>query len=123
MDTVSIFDVIILLSGVYVFYSAIIMKKTGTITSGVFITKDVSVNSNSDVPGFIQYMFIRGIFLGIVAMLCGVVGLMNDSVSGLTIIHYVLLLISFLSVCYFSWVTVKAQKKFIAHDYSKKRKK
>lgn len=81
MDTMNIFDLLILGCGIYLVYSALTMKKTGKIAAGVLLSKDVDADKIKDKAGFIQYMFSKLLGLGILTCVAGAWGLIAPKLN------------------------------------------
>lgn len=113
MDTMNIFDLLICLSGIYMIYTAWIMKKTGKITTGVFISKDVDVDQIRDKEGFIKYMFGKVLFMGIATCIIGGVGMITARLNGSEYIMLIGVLCFMIILILFALATHKARKKFI----------
>lgn len=71
-----VFDVIILLLGIYLIISAVKMKKSGEI-SGLFLSSQEQLQCK-DKRGFASFLFPRVMVLGGVAASFGIQGMCND---------------------------------------------
>lgn len=109
----SIFDLLIAGSGLYLIYTAIMMKKHGQIKAGVIVSKDVNVDKIRDKEGFIRYMYGKVLLIGVLATLVGIVSLVNTKLNGpdyVTVIGAVGYLVV---LGIFAATSMKARKKFI----------
>lgn len=113
MEGLNIFDILIALSGVYLIYEAVRMKRTGDITGGVIVSKEVDVNNIRDKEGFIKYMFGKVFAMGILALIVGVVGMINSWLKGPVFLSLIGVLAYLAVLILFAVASVKARKKFI----------
>ncbi len=109
----SIFDLLIAGCGLYLIYTAISMKKHGQVKAGVIVSKDVDVEKIRDKAGFIQYMYGKVLLIGILAVLVGVISLVNTKLGGPDIISILSVIGYLIVLVVFAVATVKARKKFI----------
>ena len=116
MGDVNIFDLLITLSGVYLIYTAVIMKKSGKITGGVIVSKDVEVDKIKDKDGFIKYMYGKVLLLGILTCIVGAVGIVNNKLHGPVIISFIGVICYLVMLVLFAAATVKAKKRYMEQD-------
>lgn len=106
-------DVFIAFCGAYLIYSAVDMKKTGSLKQGVMVRKDADLSKADDIPGFIAYMYTKTIAAGVGTFLCGIVGVANDLYGGLGLVQLVMTIVFFVMIVAFGIMTAKAQKKYL----------
>ena len=106
-------DVFIAFCGGYLVYSAMDMKKTGSLKQGVMVRKDADLSKAKDIPGFIAYMYMKTIVVGICTLICGIVGIVNDIYGGFGMVQLVMTFVFFFAIVIFGIMTAKAQKKFL----------
>lgn len=75
MGSVNIFDILIILCGLYMIYTAVIMKIKGRITPGIVVSKDVDTKKIRDKEGFIGYMFGKVLLMGVLTSAIGGFGI------------------------------------------------
>lgn len=112
MDVMTIFNVIIVIFGIYMVIAALKMKKSGEISSAVITREEIA--SCRDKRGFIDFMYWREAVFGGIVSLMGVLGLINDFVVSLgkfSLIQMVLFLGAFF---WFQYQLRAARKKFLA---------
>lgn len=109
----NIFDILIIVSGLYLIYAAVIMKKDGIITSGVLISKDMNPDQIRDKEGFIKYMFVKVLALGILTCLVGGVGFLSSKMDGAAWISFVGIGLYFVVLIFFLVAANKAKKLFV----------
>lgn len=102
-----IFDVVILIYGGYTIYSALNMKRTRRLNS--FLTGSDSTSSIRDVQGYIDYIFGRILVMGGMAVIFGIVGLINDYVTPIPNVLRAMVLL-FLTVCVWFYVSINRAK-------------
>lgn len=113
MGTTNIFDILIVISGLYMVYTAFIMKSSGKITSGVLLSKDVDVDKIRDKNGFIKYMFGKVLLLGVLTSMIGIGGII---ITRLNAPSYFLLIgigCFIIVLILFTLASFKAKKLFI----------
>ena len=99
MGNINIFDLLIGASGVYLIYTALTMKKTGEIKAGVLVSKEMDAGRIKDKDGFINYMYVKTMILGVLSIAYGLAGIIDERLQVLGPIKYILLL-AFLAVFY-----------------------
>ena len=82
MGNVNIFYLFILASGVYLIYTAVMMKRTGEIKAGVIVSKEMDVDKMKDKKGFINYMFGKVLLAGVLIVLSAAVNLAGAGQNG-----------------------------------------
>lgn len=71
-------DILFIISGVYLIFTAVMAKKKGNIVSSVMLGKDVSENDITDKAGFIEYMYKKILLAGIMIIAAGIIHIVND---------------------------------------------
>lgn len=71
-------DVLFVLSGIYMIYTAYRAKSKGDIAGNIMLGKDMSENDIVDKAGFISYMYKRIIPAGIMVIVAGMMHMVND---------------------------------------------
>ncbi len=108
-----ILDVFMAFFGGYLVYAAVKMKQTGELAKGIMVSKDADLSKAKDIPGYVQYMYGKTILMGVCALVCGAVGVLNDLYGGLTMVQLVMAVVFFIVVVGFGVMTSKAQKKYL----------
>lgn len=70
----SFMDVVIMACGVYLIYGGMTMKITKTIPP-MLLGKNIDIKKAKDVPGYIARMFVPTLVVGVLTILCGIVGI------------------------------------------------
>ncbi len=111
MDSNSLFvivDGMVMLCGIYVVYLYIVMVTTGKLTQNVLMPKDINIKKCKDVRGFIKYMGWKQLLFGVIAIICGGLGIVQDYMNA---IHPVLYLGSIaVFVIYAVWYSMNIKK-------------
>lgn len=102
-----LFDVMILMYGLYTIYSSVVMKRTGKLGSWFTGAFGSSVR---DVRGYIDYIYGRTLVMGAAAVLFGLAALVNDYAMPIAKVMQALILL-FLTVCVWFYVTVSRAKR------------
>lgn len=113
MNTTNIFDLLIALSGAYLIYAAVIMKKDGKIVSSILPGKDVEANKMKDKEGFIKYMFGKLLLLGVLTLAAGIISMINTELGGPVYISLIGVVVVLTVLIVFSVSLTKARKMFI----------
>lgn len=106
-------DGIIAFFGLYLIYCAVNMKKTGELAKGIMVKKDADLSKAKDIQGYIEYMYVRTIVMGICTCICGLIGIYNDTHGGLGKVYFGVVIVFFVAIVIFGCVTAKAQKKYL----------
>lgn len=106
-----IFDLIILIYGVYSMVSTVKMKKSGE--PGKWLIGEIPVNKMKDADGFINSMYVKTMVLGVVSVIYGIIGIIDDLVKNLGPVKDVLLLAFLVFFIVFCVLLQKAKKKYI----------
>ena len=77
-DFYLIMDMLISAAGVYVVVQYIMMIKSGKVQQNMLLPKDVDAKKCKDPAGYIKYIGSRQLVFGLAAVLCGVLGLIQD---------------------------------------------
>lgn len=109
-DIMSVFDVILIVYGLYTMYSAFMMKRTGV--PGKWLISEDEATKCRDMKGFIDEMFVKTILFGAVAILYGALTTLNRMKLALPYFDTVCIIV-FLVFCALYMVALnKAKKKF-----------
>lgn len=111
MDVMTIFDVVILLFGVYMVGAALKMKKTGEISSAVITPEEIAKCRHK--KEFIDFIYWKEAAFGVLVALVGGLGIINDqvvSLGGFNVIEMLVFLAAFL---WFQSELRKAREKFL----------
>lgn len=109
-DIMSVFDVILIVYGIYTMYSAFMMKKTGV--PGKWLMGEQDTSKCRDLRGFVDEMTVKTVLFGASAVLYGVISTVNRMKLGIRALDAVCIIV-FLAVCAFYVVGLnRAKKKF-----------
>jgi hypothetical protein len=106
-----LFDVIILMYGLYMVYSGYQMKKTHQ-PPNILINQTELVGAK-DVKGFCEAMFKPLVSFGMLAVLYGIVGFINDKYTDQPMVNFVSVALFLIMCVWFLRVNRANQKKYI----------
>lgn len=89
MEFYVLMDIIIIIFGGYIIYQYVLMKKDGTIKASMLLPKDLNVKRCKDVQGYIQFIGPKQLAFGVTALICGVIGLVQDMTGWNSMIVYI----------------------------------
>lgn len=105
-----IFDVLVFLYGIYTVYSAIVMKRTGQLSS--WFRASGQERPIRDIRGYIDYIYGRTIVMGVIAALFGVAGFVNDYIKAIPDIMKAMMMLFLTVVIWFYAIMSSAKRKF-----------
>lgn len=109
----SLLTIFLFLAGLYLVYMTIKMKSTGTIPKGMINSK-INLERAKDIPGFINYMYIRGLIAGVVISIFGAINIWDDLIYELNPIVMFIAQFGYAGIIiYYAVISVKAQNKFL----------
>ena len=108
----NLIDIVCIMSGGYLAYSAFSMKSKGEIIANVVLNKAVNENSIKDKEGFIDYIYGKLLLIGIIIILSGVVDVVNLNMGGSSIVSIIALIVFAVSLVAYGKVTKTALDKF-----------
>ena len=108
MTLTIIINTMVILLGLYVFFTAIQMKSRGKIAN--WMCKHVIMTPESDKDGFIKEMFFKTIYLGFIMVIYGIYGLIGDIISTLPKSSWIHLLLILILLAYFYLLAVAKTK-------------
>lgn len=110
---INVMNFIYILSGAYLTYAGVVMKTQGKIVENVVLSKGIDEKAIRDKEGFIQYLHIRLVVIGIVIILTGIVNFISDYMGGGSgIMGWVTFVIFGAALVAYAKVTSKALKKY-----------
>lgn len=109
----NLMNIMIFACGAYTIYSAIIMMTKGEIKKWLLGDK-TDIKKCRDVPGFINYIAVKTLILGIFVLIFSIIGFVNtffialekELLIGATVILFIFLVI-------FSFIYIRARKKYL----------
>ena len=106
-----LFDLIIFCYGVYLIYSGYQMRKTHQ-PSNLIINQTDLVGAR-DPKGFCEAMFKPLVIFGMIAILYGIVGFLNDKFLNEPIVNSVSIALFLILCLLFMWVSKKNRAKYL----------
>ena len=107
----NIFDLAIILGGVYIMYYAVQMKIADKIKVGVIIPPDVNVKAMKDREGFKTYSYPRHLAQGVLLIALGVVGIFLD-LMGRSDLHVIIYIVALVVLLAGNYLIEKGKKKY-----------
>lgn len=74
----SLVDMVVVACGVYVIFLCLEMKLTGKLKQNMLMPKGLDVKRCRDVEGYIRTIVMKQLLLGVFAIGCGILGLLQD---------------------------------------------
>lgn len=111
MDVMLIFDIILVVFGLYMVGAALQMKKQGRISSVILTPEEIAKCKNP--TGFITYMYGRETVFGGVIAVMGMIGLLNDLILELSFYNVIEMLLFLGVFLWFQGELRKARVKFV----------
>ena len=111
MNTDSIYalmDAVILGSGVYIIYLYLVMVKSGKLRKSMLLPQNLDVSKCRDVAGFIRFTGTKQLIFGVIALLCGIIGLVQDFTQKIGAVPYIIVIMLFF--VYALWFGLQIKK-------------
>ncbi len=99
--------------GVYLIYSCIQMKNTGEIPK-MMINNKINLERAKDIPGYINYMYVRTIVFGIIICIISAILIAAEYVTFDPLFLIIVQFLYFAIIILYTVRTVKAQNKFLS---------
>lgn len=112
-STFGFMDILIILSGAYLVYTSVQMKRTGEISS-LIVGKGFDLKKAIDVNGYIEYMYLKSIIMGVVVMAGGGVNYLNDNYWNIPNFNLIICGVFLAVIAIYGKIATDAQKKFLA---------
>lgn len=111
----SFIDLLCIIGGGYLVYAGAVMKTQGKIVSNVVMNKGADESALRDKEGFIQYLYLKLIIVGVVVMLAGAANIVNDLTMKSAILATVLNCVFAAAIIVYAVFINKALKKFLKY--------
>ena len=108
-----IIDALCVASGVYLVYTAIVMKVQGKIISNVVLNKGRDESAIRDKEGFIRFLYGKLILVGILVMLAGAANMINFHMIGSGIITLISTILFAAAIAGYGVAVNKALRKYV----------
>lgn len=113
MDSMFVFlDIIVLGCGFYILYAYYLMKVKGEVKENLLLSPATPIKRCKDKGAYIAYMGPRLLSVGIGALVCGGLGVVNDYTNFMGSWYLLLTLAFLVLVVWFAMAIKKAAKKF-----------
>ncbi|MFA9375711.1 MAG: hypothetical protein ACERKZ_03040 [Lachnotalea sp.] len=107
-------DGIILACGVYMLYSAYLMKTKGELKVGWLVSKNIDLERSKDVSGYIKYMYMKVIAFAICTIVYGGIGVYSTYFTSLGMIQGIAFGLFFVMVIWFAFISARATKTYLS---------
>ncbi len=104
----SLVDMLVVGCGLYVIYLCMEMKTKGKIRETMLLPRGLKVKNCKDVAEYIRRTWLKQLILGLLALGCGVAGLLQDLAGIVNSVVYLLCLLVF--ILYAVWYTTYMKK-------------
>jgi threonine/homoserine/homoserine lactone efflux protein len=105
--------VIIAAGGLYIIYLTYMMMKSGQLKENALLPKGTDIGKCKDAAGYIRYMGPKQIVFGVMALACGVIGVVHDYTGAVNAYVYLACIaIMVIYLIYYSIQSKKAMKLF-----------
>lgn len=112
-STFGLMDIIIALSGAYLIYSAVKMKRTGEIGSAL-VGNGYDLKKARDLQGYIAYMYPKSILMGAVVMLSGGVDYLNMAYWNIPYFTPIVCAVFLVIIIGYGKISVDAQDRYLS---------
>lgn len=106
-------DILIVLSGAYLIYSSVQMKRTGEVSSAI-VGNGYDLKKAKDPQGYIDYMYLKSIIMGVVVMAGGGLDYLNDAYWNIPNMNLIVCGVFLVIIVVYGKITMDAQKKYLA---------
>lgn len=110
--TFGFMDILIVFCGAYLIYISVQMKRTGEINSSI-VGKRIDMKKAKDPQGYIDYMYLKTIIMGIIVMASGALNYLNDNYWDIPNFGVIASGVFFVVIIIYGKILVDAQKKFL----------
>ncbi len=108
-----IIDLLVIVCGIYIIVQYIMMTRSGTIRQNMLMPRDLQIKKCKDVDGFIQAVAGKQLILGISALICGAVGVIEDSRTSPNVVISFIIMVVFVVLCFwYGFASKKAIEEF-----------
>ena len=114
MISFTFIDFVIIAVGRYIIDASIQMKRTEDISNSALVGKEKKKKKAVDPQGYIDYIYMKAIMIGVVSILGGVLDIVNEKYLHIPYLGIVSSVIIFLVLIAYCVVASKAQKKFLS---------
>lgn len=100
--------------GIYILYTAWLMKTKGELKSGWLVSKNIDLSKSRDKEGYMSYMFCRIVIFAFFTLSYGMLGMYDMYVASLGNVMTAAILIYFVILVWFAIETVRSSNKYLA---------
>lgn len=107
------------LIGLYSFYFAFSMKKTGTIKAGWMVSRNIQLTECKNIPGYIDYAYPKTMIFGSIVVIMGILLMIGAAVS-FHAISAISILVLVVTYFVYSSMMSRAQKEYLTKSLKKR---
>lgn len=112
-NTFRFMDILIILCGAYLVYSSVQMKRTGEVSSAI-VGKGYDLKKAKDLKGYIEYMYLKSVILGVIVMVSGAANYLNGKYWNIPNFDLVVCAVFLVIIIVYSKIAIDAQKKYLS---------
>lgn len=112
-NTFRFMDILITLCGAYLVYSSVQMKRTGEVSSAI-VGKGYDLKKAKDLKGYIEYMYLKSVILGVIVMVSGAANYLNGKYWNIPNFDLVVCAVFLVIIIIYSKIAIDAQKKYLS---------
>jgi len=113
----NVFDILVIVCGLYMAYCAVMMKTKGRINSGVVMSRGIDENQIKDKEGFISYIWWKLLIVGLLCSASGIFNMVYQSVAESSeqyvLIQIIVNAVFFVLLIVYGIIVARAQKKYL----------
>ncbi len=126
-STFGFLDIILAVSGIYLIYTAVQMKRTGEINNSVMVGKGYDLKKAKDLKGYIEYMYLKTIIMGVLIIVSSALDYMNENYWKIPYFSIGIYVVFWVLIIVYGKLSTDAQKKYLSPasqmpKYGKKKK-
>lgn len=106
-------DILIIFTGAYLIYAALQMKRTGEISTSL-VGKGFDLKKAKDPKGYIEYMYLKSIIMGIAVIIGGAADYLNEKYWRIPYLNLVVCGVFLVVIIIYGKITMNAQKKYLS---------
>lgn len=112
-DMITLMDLLVVVCGVYLIYVWYLLIKKDEIKPNVLMPKDVNPKACKDRAGYKAYIGPRLLSFGVLATVCGLMGLLQDYTQALGPSAYIIIMVCFFAgTIFFAYACKKSIERF-----------
>ncbi len=115
--SLNVFDLLVVVCGLYMAYCAVMMKTKGRINSGVVMSRSLDESQLKDREGFINFLWWKLLIVGLLVSASGIFNMIYTRYASeaetYVLIQIIVNSIFFVLLIVYGLIVVRAQKKYM----------